>query len=53
MITAICACRSTDQNAPDEERSIARQIAHARAYSERKGWTIAEDHVYADDGSNY
>jgi site-specific DNA recombinase len=47
---ALYARKSTDQNAPDEEKSIARQIAHARAYAARKGWTIAEDHVYADDG---
>jgi DNA invertase Pin-like site-specific DNA recombinase len=47
---ALYARKSADQNAPDEEKSTARQIAHARAYAERKGWTIAEDHVYADDG---
>jgi hypothetical protein len=28
---ALYARKSTDQNAPDEEKSIARQIAHARA----------------------
>src|SRR5712692_5880479 len=51
MIAAIYARRSTEQRGvPDEERSVTRQIAHARAYAARKGWTVAEDHLYADDG---
>ena len=29
---------------------VTRQIENARAYAERKGWTVAEEHVYADDG---
>jgi len=50
MIAAIYARKSTDQNVSDEEKSVTRQIEHARAYAERKGWTIAEEHVYVDDG---
>ena len=51
MIAAIYARKSTEQNGTaDEERSVARQVAHARAYAERKGWTVAESHVYVDDG---
>ena len=42
MIAAIYARKSTEQNLPDEEKSIARQVAHARAYATRKGWSIAE-----------
>jgi len=38
VIAAIYARKSTDQNAPDEEKSNARQIAHARAYAQRKGF---------------
>jgi site-specific DNA recombinase len=29
---------------------VARQVERARAYSVRKGWTVAEEHVYVDDG---
>ena len=29
MIAAIYARKSTEQNLPDEEKSIARQVAHA------------------------
>ena len=50
MIAAIYARKSTDQNVSDEEKSVARQVERARAYAERKGWTVAEEHVYVDDG---
>jgi DNA invertase Pin-like site-specific DNA recombinase len=49
MIAAIYARKSTDQNLPDAEKSVTRQVDHATAYATRKGWTVAEDHVYADD----
>jgi DNA invertase Pin-like site-specific DNA recombinase len=51
MITAIYARKSTDQSAiADEQKSVARQVNHARAYAERKGWTVDEAYVYVDDG---
>jgi DNA invertase Pin-like site-specific DNA recombinase len=50
MIAAIYARKSTDQNISDEEKSVTRQVQHARAYAAKKGWTVANDHVYADDG---
>lgn len=28
----------------------SRQVEHARAYAIRKGWRVAEEHVYSDDG---
>jgi DNA invertase Pin-like site-specific DNA recombinase len=34
----------------DEQKSVTRQIEHARAYAERKGWRVADEHVYTDDG---
>ena len=41
MIAAIYARKSTDQTgADDEQKSVARQIEHARAYAARKGWTV-------------
>src|SRR5262249_57361092 len=36
--------------AGDKSESVERQLAHARAYVARKGWTVAEANVYADDG---
>src|SRR5215204_2483508 len=51
MIAAIYARKSTDQSAvADEAKSVTRQIAHAKAYAERKGWAVPEAHVYVDDG---
>src|SRR5262245_39644147 len=50
MIAAIYARKSTDQNIADNEKSVARQVARARSYAERKGWTVADEHIYVDDG---
>ena len=51
MIAAIYARKSTEQNGvADEARSVTRQIEHAKAYADRKGWSVAEDHIYLDDG---
>jgi site-specific DNA recombinase len=50
VIAAIYARKSTDQNLPDEEKSVTRQVEHATAYAQRKGWTVAPEHVYQDDG---
>src|SRR5678809_1444929 len=51
MIAAIYARKSTDQNGVvDEARSVTRQINHATAYARTKGWIVAEEHVYVDDG---
>lgn len=51
MIAAIYARKSTDQTSVSgEEKSVARQVEHARAYAKGKGWTVADGHVYVDDG---
>jgi len=51
MIAAIYARKSTDQSdVADEQKSVARQIDHARQYAKKKGWTVADAHVYVDDG---
>ena len=34
----------------DEDRSVTRQVERATAYATRKGWTVADDYVYRDDG---
>lgn len=51
MIAAIYARKSTEQNGiADEAKSVTRQIEHAREYAVRKGWTVADDSVFVDDG---
>ncbi len=51
MIAAIYARKSTHQNdVADDQKSVFRQVEHARAYAQSKGWAVAEDHVYVDDG---
>jgi site-specific DNA recombinase len=51
MTVAIYARKSTDQSGVSEEqRSVARQVEHARAYAARKGWQVLDEHVYVDDG---
>ena len=51
MNAAVYARKSTDQNdVPDEAKSITRQVEHAKAYAERKGWTVVEDYIFIDDG---
>jgi hypothetical protein len=50
MVTAIYARKSTEQHIPDEQKSVARQIANAREYAHRKGWIVDDAHIYVDDG---
>jgi Resolvase, N terminal domain len=51
MICAIYCRKSTEQSGvADEQKSVVRQLEHARAYATRKGWTVADDYVYVDDG---
>lgn len=50
-VAAIYARKSTDQvGVSDDNRSVARQIEHAKAYAAQKGWEVPETHVYSDDG---
>ncbi len=51
MIAAIYARKSTDQNGvADDQRSVRRQVDHARQYAARKGWTVDDASVFVDDG---
>jgi DNA invertase Pin-like site-specific DNA recombinase len=34
----------------DDQKSVQRQVEHARAYARRKGWTVPDDYIYIDDG---
>lgn len=51
MIAAIYARKSTDQTGvSDEEKSVTRQIEHAKAYAAKKGWTVPDELIFVDDG---
>jgi site-specific DNA recombinase len=51
MIAAIYARKSTEQTGvSDEEKSVTRQIEHAKAYAAKKGWTVPEELIFVDDG---
>ena len=51
MIAAIYARKSTEQNGvADEAKSITRQVEHARAYAKKKGWIVADEFLFVDDG---
>ena len=51
MIAAIYARKSTERNGVgEEEKSVTRQIEHAKAYAAKKGWKVASEHIYSDDG---
>src|SRR5262245_61542555 len=51
MIAAIYARKSTEQaGVADEQKSVARQVEHGHAYARSKGWVVADEHVYVDDG---
>ena len=53
MIVAIYARKSTPQEgATGTSDSVDRQIEHARAYAEAKGWTAPQEHVYFDDNAS-
>jgi DNA invertase Pin-like site-specific DNA recombinase len=51
MIAAIYTRKSTEQNGVgDEEKSVTRQIEHAKTYATQKRWTVQEEYIYVDDG---
>ena len=51
MIAAIYARKSTDQvNVHEEEKSVHRQIEHAKDYAQQKGWTVTTEYIFQDDG---
>lgn len=47
---AIYARKSTEQNVSDDAKSVARQAELGRAFAAKHGWTVADEHVYVDDG---
>jgi site-specific DNA recombinase len=51
MIAAIYARKSTEQaGVADDQKSVARQLDHARTYATAKGWMADDRYQYVDDG---
>lgn len=51
MIAAVYARKSTEQNGIDEDaKSVTRQIERAKDYAKLKGWRVAGEYIYSDDG---
>ena len=51
MIAAIYVRKSTAQVGMSEDaRSVERQKSRAQAYALQHGWTVANEHIYEDDG---
>src|SRR5258708_38300146 len=51
MRAAIYARKSTDDNDRHaDNKSVTRQVEHAKHYARSHGWTVADEHIYVDDG---
>src|SRR6266700_6435021 len=51
LVVAIYGRKSTEQvGVTDEQRSVTRQIEHARAYALAHGWVVSEEYIFVDDG---
>ncbi len=51
MKAAIYARKSNEQSGvSDEQKSVARQIEHGKAYATKKGWIVSDELIFIDDG---
>ena len=51
LVAAIVARKSTEQvGVTDEQRSVTRQVEHARAYALAHGWIVLDECIFVDDG---
>lgn len=51
MFAAIYARKSTEQNGvSDEDKSVMRQVEHAKTYANKKGWLVSDEYIFIDDG---
>ncbi len=50
-VAAILGRKSTEQvGVTDEQRSVTRQVEHARAYALARGWVVRDEYIFVDDG---
>jgi DNA invertase Pin-like site-specific DNA recombinase len=50
IVAAIYARRSKEQHVAEEAKSVTRQIANAKEFATKQGWTVSKEHIYTDDG---
>ena len=51
LVATLYARKSTEQvGVTDEQRSVTRQIEHARAYALAHGWVVRDEYIFVDDG---
>ena len=50
MNCAIYARKSTEQNVAADAKSVNRQVENARAFAAGRGWAVADEHIFKDDG---
>src|SRR5713101_1701917 len=51
LVAALLARKSTEQvGVTDEQRSVTRQIDHARAYALAHDWVVRDENIFVDDG---
>ena len=36
----------------EEDKSVTRQVENAKAFAAKMGWTVADAHIYIDDGKS-
>jgi hypothetical protein len=49
LVAAILARKSTEQvGVTDEQRSVTRQVEHARAYALAHGWVIRDEYIFVE-----
>ena len=50
-VAAIYSRKSTDQTGvAEDQRSVVRQVEHAKDYATKKGWHVDDQFVFVDDG---
>jgi len=50
MTCAIYSRKSNDDSDKQvDNKSVTRQVEHAKAFASKHGWTVDDDHVYVDD----
>src|SRR5215475_4980682 len=51
IIAAVYCRKSSEQTGvAEEQKSVSRQLEHARAYAAKRGWAVDDACVFVDDG---
>lgn len=47
---AVYARKSTEDDRYEDNKSVTRQVERARAFCKVRRWTVADEHIFVDDG---